>query len=342
MNVHICFEFVQGPWGGGNQFLKALRSFLRDRGVYTPDPDEADAILLNSHHNLPAAVRLKRTRPETVVVHRVDGPVFDVRRGIPMTDRIIYGFNRRLADGTIFQSDWSRAQNRTRGLTPAPHETTIVNAPDPTLFNRHDASGSPGEKTRLIATSWSANMRKGFDIYRYLDEHLDFDRYEFTFVGNSPVEFENVDWVDPVPSEEVAARLKAHDIFVTASRSDPCSNSLIEALHCGLPAVARDDGGHPEIVGEGGELFTNGPACLEAIDRVAADVEGYRARIDLPDFETVGERYLEFVADIVESVDSGAYEPRRLEGLDGMSYPAKLRAILAARTGLNKLPVEVA
>lgn len=35
MKIHILCEFVEGPWGGGNQFLKALRRYLRKKGVYS-------------------------------------------------------------------------------------------------------------------------------------------------------------------------------------------------------------------------------------------------------------------------------------------------------------------
>lgn len=342
INVHIAYNFKSGPWGGGNQFLRALRKIFREWNVYTDDLGEADAVIVNSHHSLVPAVRAKRRRPTPVIVHRIDGPVYDIRQGLPVTDRIIYGYNRRLADGTIFQSDWSMNRNRHHGLDPAPHEATIVNAPDPSLFNRERPDESPGDRIRLIATSWSANMRKGFDVYGYLDQHLDFNRYEFTFVGNSPIPFENVNWVDPVPSREVAQKLKAHDIFITASRSDPCSNALIEALHCGLPAVARNDGGHPELVGGAGELFTSGPECIRAIEKVAGDLDGYREKIDLPTFETVGRKYLAFTRSVVEESERGTYDPKRLEGIEARTYPMKLRGVLAARYGLNKLPIEVA
>ena len=49
--------------------------------------------------------------------------------------------------------------------------------------------------------------------------------------------------------------LRAHDVYLAASRDDPCSNALLEALACGLPAAFLRSGGHPELVGEGGIGF---------------------------------------------------------------------------------------
>ena len=116
---------------------------------------------------------------------------------------------------------------------------------------------------------------KGFNVYKFLDDTLDFGRYEMTFVGRSPIKFNRIQHVPPQPSEELAEVLRQHDIFVTASRNDPCSNALIEALHCGLPAVVRNDGGHPEIVGEAGELFEDERDVLDAIGKVAQNYEYY-------------------------------------------------------------------
>ena len=49
-----------------------------------------------------------------------------------------------------------------------------------------------------------------------------------------------------------------------ASRDDPCSNALLEALACGLPAAYLRSGGHPELVGEAGIGFDE-PEELPAV-----------------------------------------------------------------------------
>ena len=40
-------------------------------------------------------------------------------------------------------------------------------------------------------------------------------------------------------SEELAELLRGQDAYVAASLDDPCSNALLEALACGLPALYR-------------------------------------------------------------------------------------------------------
>lgn len=295
----ILYEFHSGPWGGGNQFLKALRDALAERHLLEPDPERADILVVNSHHRLAEAARHKWRRPEKTVIHRIDGPVGLIRDRDHEVDRVLYRFNRAVASGTVFQSHWSRRANAASGLGGPRDETVIVNAPDPLLF--HDRERVPldrSRKLRLIATSWSPNPRKGFDVYQALDRTLDFSRFEMTFVGNSPVRFENIRSLDPLPSAGLADELRRHDIFVTGSRSDPCSNSLLEALHCGLPALALHDGGHPELVGNGGETFRNANDALAKLELIANDYERYRSSINLPSLNEVADRYVRFAQEV--------------------------------------------
>lgn len=76
MKINIVFEFKDGPWGGGNQFLKALKDQFTKKNKYIKDPAGADIILFNSHHNLFKVILLKLKFPDKKFVHRIDGPIF--------------------------------------------------------------------------------------------------------------------------------------------------------------------------------------------------------------------------------------------------------------------------
>jgi len=95
----------------------------------------------------------------------------------------------------------------------------------------------------------------------------------------------------------LAQELKNSDIFVTASRSDPCSNSLIEALSCGLPALALANGGHPELVGKGGEIFNNNTDILEKLEKIVDNYNEYRKKVPIFDIEQTTEEYLRVFQD---------------------------------------------
>ncbi|MFC1907133.1 methyltransferase domain-containing protein [Chloroflexota bacterium] len=308
--IHILYKFVEGPWGGGNQFLKALRGYFRKMGVCSESSEDADVILFNSHHCLDEVLKVKRKCPSKIFIHRVDGPVSYIGGRDRALDEIIFNFNTLIADGTIFISGACRKNNYEIGIRKCPYETTIMNAPDPTIFGPEGKRPLDGDKIKLVATSWSGNVMKGFDIYQFLDEHLDFNRYEMTFVGNSPVEFKNIKWIKPVPSGELANILREHDIYITASRFEALSQALIEALHCGLPVVARNIAAFQEAIGKSGEFFEDERGVIKAIEKIAQGYSHYQARINVPALNEVGQKYYEFAQTIYESYLNGSYNPK--------------------------------
>lgn len=306
MKVAILFDFQEGPWGGGNQFLKALRDHWQLQGRYAESPEDADAVLFNSHHwqgQLTRLFMLKRRNPNLLIVHRIDGPISIVRgQNIErLVDHAIGKFNQLLADATIYQSRWSRSRCHEFGLSIDKPNTVIINAPNPNLFfPKTTNSKKKHDKIRIVMTSWSSNWLKGFDIYQYLDQHLDFTRYKLTFIGNSPVKFSNIHVIPPLTSATLAKELRNHDLFLTASIDDPCSNSLIEAIHSGLYPIVRNSGGHPEIVGNRGTLFYDTSDVLKSIDDATAQC-CFKQPFNLPSMEEVADAYYQFIWDLLQT-----------------------------------------
>lgn len=308
MKIYFLYNIIDGPFGGANQFFKMLKRYLEQKGVVTEFPEEADIIVFNSHslggrkgEVFSNVLALRKLYPKKLFVHRIDGPVNMYREkkylGI---DREVYRINAAVSDATIFQSYWSRKENKRRGMANHEHEVVIVNAPDSDIFYPGNDVCAPLGRIRIIATSWSHHEGKGFDIYRFLDENLDHDRYEMTFIGNSPFSFKHIHMIPPLESRVLAQKLRESDMFITASKNDPCSNALLEALHSGLPAVVRSSGGHPELIGKGGEVFTDTTDVLAMIDRVAHHISDYRSHIAVSSMEEVGSRYLAFFECVVQ------------------------------------------
>ncbi len=304
MKIHIAFDLVDTPTGGGNQFLKALRSYLRSVGVYAERLEEAKVILANGHQWGPHLFRLylaKRARPDLIILHRVDGPMSVVRgdEASLLVDKAIIRFNRYFADGTVFQSSWSRDLGLIQGMDTNKPQRTILNASDSSVFYRPVRRRGGDSKIRIVSTSWSGNWRKGFDVFQYLDQHLDFSRFTFTFIGNSPVKFENIRYIEPLPSTALASELRNHDIFLQASHLEACSNSLIEGMSCGLVPVARNNSSHPEIVDDAGVLFEGIEDIIAAIDAAAKDPSPYlEKRNHKVTMTYAGRAYLDFAEEV--------------------------------------------
>lgn len=293
-DLSIFHEFEPPPTGGGHQFLRAFWDQSERHGLRVENNKisrSTRACLFNSFNF--KENRLRHTyRKSVLYVHRVDGPI-DVYRGRDEgVDRGIQALNQRFADRTIFQSIYSLEKHLELGLKFR-EPVVIMNAADPEIFHsRGRIEFSRNRKTRLIASSWSDNVNKGATVYQWLDQNLDWSRFEMTFVGRSPVQFSNIRMVPAVDSHRMAELFRTHDIYVTASKNDPCSNSLIEALTCGLPAVYLQSGGHPEIVKQAGAGYESAEQIPEILDRVMAEYEKFRDLISAPSIETVSEEYL--------------------------------------------------
>ena len=192
--------------------------------------------------------RAVRRRP--ALVHRVDG-VPELARGRRTEADEIQPAVNRLADFTIFQSEYCRSSFAEQcGFLPD-HSTIVYNGVDPRIFFPSQVETATGRSLKLVAASWSANRRKGFDT---LAEIAKIPGVELTFAGNwcPDVEPANVKLAGVLQSNELAALMRSSDAMVHAALNEPCSNAIVEAMACGLPVLFRDSGGNRELVGEFG------------------------------------------------------------------------------------------
>lgn len=304
--ISIYHEFKRPPYGGGNQFLLALRNNLRERGYGVATniiTKNTRACVFNSYNfDFDKLRQFAQQHPHCLMLHRVDGPIGVYRGFDDGTDRRIHDINAQLADVTIFQSQFSSRKHEELGLQFV-KPRVIVNAPDSKIFNRRNMASPLGHgKLRLVSASWSENPKKGGAVYRWLDQHLDFTRYEYTFVGRTKESFSNIAVKPPVSSVELAKILKRSDIFITASEDDPCSNALIEALHCGLPAVYLKSGGHSELVKKGGLGFSEPDEVVQALAQIADSYASFQRGMSLPTIHEVAGQYLQAM-NLSERVD---------------------------------------
>jgi glycosyltransferase involved in cell wall biosynthesis len=293
-DISFFHDFVSPPTGGGHQFLRALWREFERRGIRLENntiSKTTEACIFNSFNFNFRRLR-QLHRPGCRMIHRVDGPLAVYRGFDDGTDREIWKISSELADATVFQSQFSLIKHRELGFD-FNNPIIIPNAVDPAIFHSQDRiQFSDKRKTRLISVSWSDNINKGAPVYQWLDDNLDWSKYEYTFVGRSPVTFSNIRTMPPITSDKLAKELRQHDIFITASRNDPCSNSLLEALACGLPALYLDSGGHSEIVGKAGFAFKNTAEIPDLLFRLITEYSLRQGLIRLFSIAETADKYL--------------------------------------------------
>jgi len=296
-DLSVFHDFAPPPTGGGHQFMRALCSEFEARGLrleYNQLNSTTPNCFFNSYNfQFKKLTKVLKKAKRVTCVHRIDGPLQTYRGFDDGTDRLISEFNRMFAHHTVVQSRFSLEKHQELGYS-AVHPVLIGNTPDPSIFHSHGASiFDPHRKCRLISASWSDNPNKGLEIYRWLDTHLDFNQVDYTFVGRIQTDLKHIQYLEPMASEPLATLLRSHDIYLTASRHDPCSNSLLEAMACGLPVLYLNSGGHPELVQKAGLGYDSADEIPEKLNQLCSDYDSFTSARHLPSLQTIADRYLD-------------------------------------------------
>ncbi|NOL48017.1 glycosyl transferases group 1 family protein [Synechococcus sp. MIT S9220] len=259
--MRILYPLRNRPWGGGNQFLIALNKFFTEFTDHSTD----NVYLVNSHQISISIPLLKAILlPHKRLIHRIDGPLSSVRDSNNIfTDLAIYIFSLFVADGVIFQSSWSKRQH-TRlpfgSLVPR-HACTIVNGVDCDIFNsKLRTSHFSSNVIKIVCSSWSPSLKKGSYKFCQLASNFCGTNTQFTFIGNlhPSCDQSSIIHIPPLTSANLSLELQKHDLFVSFSQDDPCSNALLESVACGCCPLVLSSGGNAEIIElTGGYIFTS-------------------------------------------------------------------------------------
>jgi len=282
MKLAIGYHIQDGPWGGGNRFAQSLVEAMTQTGhqvTFDLSDTDIDVILLTDPRPRSASVSfsagailryLTFRNPNAIVVHRVNE--CDERKGSKHMNAALARANW-CADFTVFVGSWLIDLPVWRARLRTPY-AVILNGADPAVFN--PAGFVPwdgGGPLRLVTHHWGGNWMKGFDIYQRIDRMLADpawkDRLRFTYIGNLPegFHFECASAIAPLDRLDLAAELKRHHAYITASINEPGGNHQNEAGACGLPLLYRRSGCMPEYCDGYGIPFdeTDLDAALERL-----------------------------------------------------------------------------
>ena len=275
------------PYGGGNQFLQRMTSMFVEKGhkvVYHLEED-IDLIFMmdprpgDHGYSLQHIVAYKHHFPKTKVLHRVNE--CDARKGTnEIDDLLMTGMS--ISDSVVFISKWLKDYFFTLGFKEK--SSVIYNGCDTKHFYP-ETKNSMG-KLRLVTHHWSDNWMKGFDLYTEIDRYLienESANFDFTYVGRYCKEYspKKTTIILPLHGKDLGDELRKHDIYVTASRWEPCGMHHIEGAASGMPVIYHaDTGGIVELCEQHGEQFTDFSSFLKCLDRVSKNYDQYVNKID--------------------------------------------------------------
>ena len=299
MRVLLNRKPVDGPWGGGNAFVKAFIQGLKERGhevVFNLEENHDCFFIIDPRPdaNCPGLGNyLQRfgTGYPTPIIQRINE--CDARKNTEHMDYLLLDCSQYLTK-TIFVSDWMKSYFLKKGWRCA-NNFVIHNGVDKSIFKPSEMI-SFSKKKSVVAHHWSNNILKGFDAYEFLDYLAGKGIIDFTYIGRHRNSFQNAKLIEPCSGEKLANSLAIHDIYVSASRFDPGPNHILEALAVGLPTyVHRDGGGAVEFAG-GYHVFSNLCELEEIILKNSHEKNHYNP--------TTWEQSIEQYIRVVESCES--------------------------------------
>ncbi len=291
MKIAIGMNLQSGPFGGGNQFGKSLANYLTEHGedvVFNLNDTDIDIILLTEPRKHLASCAfdtldilnyINNCNKTTLLVHRINE--CDERKGTKTVNKQLI-LASSIVDHTVYIASWLINLFKKQGLSSKNH-SIILNGADETVFKKYNPDIKK-EGASIVTHHWGAAYQKGWDIYKYLDELLEQDKYQnikFHYIGNHLDGYipKNIIYHTPKSGEELARALSLHDIYLTASINEPAGMHHIEGALCGLPILYRNSGALPEYCDGYGVIFNGIDDFEDALNKLLDDLPAYQKRM---------------------------------------------------------------
>jgi glycosyltransferase involved in cell wall biosynthesis len=296
MRILINRKPVDGPYGGGNNFVSAFVKFMTAHGhevvhelvpgidvlfIQDPRPDE-------SHVDIRSIAHYKQSFPSARIIQRINE--CDARKNTEHMDHLLLSCST-VNDVTVFVSDWMKNYFFQKGWQ-CQNTFVIKNGVDTSVYaptNNLETS----EKTRVVTHHWSNNYLKGFDCYEFLDylasKH---PNIEFTYIGRHRNSFVNTKIVPPCSGKELAEQLRGHDIYISGSRNDPGPNHILESIASGIPTYAHAEGGGAVEFTGPRHVFRN----LIELEKLILRGNFEKNHVEINDWDYCMEQYLRIIS----------------------------------------------
>lgn len=237
---------VNGPYGGGNLFVKEFCSYFNKKGysvVHSFEPDIDVILLMDPRYDelgisINEIYKYKVYNQNVKIIHRINEN--DARKSTNDIDELLRSCSR-ISDVSCFVGNWLMEYHLERGWSC--QECIVVrNGCDRDIFkpNKKFING----KINIISHHWSNNQLKNQGLHEWLDNFVNIHKdFTFTFIGRLNEKLNHSTVIAPLFGEALGSELGKYDVYINKSYADPFPNSVIEAISCGLPTYVHIDGG---------------------------------------------------------------------------------------------------
>lgn len=253
INLGIAEYFGNTGNLGPNVFMKRLsESITRQNLANIVNLNEADISLIK--------IRVDKKYNKQFVL-RVDGIYFDSKNTQGDTEELnktIFDSIDR-ASGIVFISDFSRLLVEKFHKKVNKPYTVIHNAVDLNLFspygnnNRQKLEFKESDFVIVVSASWRRwkRLKEITILFNKLRKEISNISFKLLVLGNNPdyvVNDKDIKYVGEIPSEDLPSWYRSGNLYLHLATLEPCGNTQIEAIACGLPTICTNNGGIKETI----------------------------------------------------------------------------------------------
>ena len=285
--MKIFFNRVEKyePWGGGTHFLTSLCNYLRERNIKVTFhlEDDVDLIFMidprpgDIGYSINHILDFKARNPSVKILHRINE--CDARKNTNFMDQLLIE-SALYADKVVFISEWLKNYFTEKGMNTSNASVVYNGCKLDHFYPENKTINLNKNKVKLVTHHWSDNWMKGHDLYKFIDQNIVGKDYEFTYVGRYCKDYNPVNTaiIKPMWGPSLGEEIRKHDIYVTASRFEPCGMHHIEGAASGLPVIYHQDcGGINELCKNHGEEYKD---FKEKLRTVTENLEIYKNKIN--------------------------------------------------------------
>ncbi len=277
-------------WGGGSHFITSLFEYLSSAGHNIVFSLEENIDIIFMFDPRPSSggdcansiYKYKLNNKQTKVIQRINDTDIARPKDKPWRVDLLLRANK-IADYTIFISNWVKNHYIDRGFNVENRHSVIINGCNPGWYFPENKKIDK-RNIKLITHHWSDNFAKGFDVYNFLDKFVEDNKnISFTYMGryNNKYSPSNTNLIQPMYGPVVGKTLREHDIYVTAARYEACGMHHIEGAACGLPVIYHSEGGAiPEVCKDHGVSFSSVLEFENSLNKIIENWENIRSSID--------------------------------------------------------------
>jgi glycosyltransferase involved in cell wall biosynthesis len=270
-------------------------------------------------------------------VLRVDGIYFDTKNTVGNTEKLNADIFSSIdkSDGVIFISEFSKKMVEKFHKKILKPTVIIHNTVDTSIFTPYGPNFRSklnfSKDVRVIVTSahWRRHKRLKETVMLF-NRMRKTSKYacKLLVLGGNPdyvVEDKDIIYVGEVKPDVLPPWYRTADLYVHLAWIEPCGNTQIEAMACGLPIVCTNNGGIGEtIIKANGGIVSNAdePYNLERLDyynppepnyevlmwdieKIFEDYQRWVEKIDYHtlDINNAAKQYVEFITQVYNSTN---------------------------------------